>query len=161
MSWHKAMAAAALLLLGACAQQAGTQGAAPAGGFQPRQLEIANLSQGYNRTFEQSFTEAPFAKGAMSVVATENGELQTYDLVPCQGGAAICAGSLTGPAVRLVRTPDWSVVQGLYGRTFWLSHGGDGYLERNGQLVPLTWEAQITGTGDGSLPSLETPYRHG
>ena len=159
MSWHKATAILGLALLGACTQEARTD-FPPLRPLEPQELEFASLDRSYQRTFEQSMTEAPFSSGALAVVAAQGDEVESYRLVPCQGGAAICGGGSTGPAGRLVRTPDWFVVQGLYGRTFWLSYGGDGYLERNGQLVPLAWEARSAGTSDGDVPSLETPYRH-
>ena len=159
MSWHTATAILGVLLLGACTQEVRSS-FPPVRPVEPQELEFAALDQSYQRTFERSLTEAPFANGALAVIAPQGDQLDTYRLVPCQGGAAICGGGPAGPAGRLVRTPDWFVVQGLYGRTFWLSHGGDGYLERNGQLVPLSWEARSTGTGDGDAPSLDTPYRH-
>lgn len=144
MSWWKSTAA--LALLAGCAQVG-----APPGG---------TVLAGYHRAVDRTFTEEPFARGALAVVARESGELRTFGLVPCQGGAAICAGSAQGPAGRLSRTPEYFVVDGLYGRRFWLSYGGDGYVERAGTYVPLAWDARINGTGFGIDGALETPYRH-
>jgi hypothetical protein len=159
MSWQKAMTILGLLLLGACTQEA-RSGFPPLRPVEPQELEFAALDAGFQRTFERSLTEAPFANGDLAVIAAVGREVASYRLVPCQGGQAICGGGANGPAGQLVRTPDWFVVRGLYGQTFWLSYGGDGYLERGGQLIPLVWEARATGTGSGDAPSLETPYRH-
>lgn len=95
------------------------------------------------RAFAQSFSETPFEHGAVTVIAAEGGDLRSYRLVPCRGGAAVCAGGLDGPAGRLELRPDYHVVTGLYGgRTFFLSPGGDGTLRlRSGVDVPLAWEA--------------------
>jgi len=157
MAGLRAVAAAGLLLLGACAQgQVGST---------PRTLSAddatwATASPAYDRAFERAFTETPFENGALAVIATEDEELESYRLVPCQDGRAICAGGPGGPAAPLLRTPDWFVVQGLYGRTFWLGHGGDGYVERGDRFVPLAWNARPLGTGQGDDPEVETPYRH-
>lgn len=156
----RAGAAAALLLLGACAQV----GTAPP----PTRAEVAAalapaaLAEGYNRAFERSFTEAPFEFGSLAVVTTEeDGDLATYNFFPCADGRAICAGSAQGPAGRLLRTPRYTVVEGLHQRVFWLSYGGDGWAERNGTFVPLAWNARVLGTGDGTEPSLEEPAPQG
>ncbi len=144
MSWWKM--AAALTLVAGCAERGAPPGEA--------------VLTGYQRSIDRTFTEEPFARGALAVVARENRELQTFSLVPCQGGAAICAGSEQGPVGRLSRTPEYFVVDGLYGRRFWLSYGGDGYVERAGTYIPLAWDARINGTGFGMDGALETPFRH-
>jgi hypothetical protein len=144
MSWWKATAA--LAILGGCAEVGASPGDA--------------AFESYRRGFDRTFTEEPFVRGALAVVARENGELMTFGLVPCQGGAAICAGSAQGPAGQLSRTPEYFVVDGLYGRRFWLSYGGDGYVERAGIYIPLAWDARINGTGFGTDGALETPFRH-
>lgn len=150
-----------LLALGACARLGGEPLPPVNASLQPEQLEFSSVQQGYTRSFERSFTETPFANGALSVLAPDPaGEIGTYTLVPCQGGTAICAGSASGPAGQLRQTPDWYVVTGLYGQIFWLSYGGDGYVQRGGRYIPLAWNAQPNGTGDGSAPALETPYPH-
>lgn len=161
MIGRMATAMAGLLVLGACTQLGGEPLPPVDASLAPGDLELQTLSAGYQRAFEQSFGETPFANGALAVTAPDGlGEIATYRLVPC-GGSAICAGSGRGPAGQLRRTPDWFVVTGLYGRTFWLSYDGDGYVERNGQYIPLAWNARPNGTGDGDAPSLETPYPHG
>jgi hypothetical protein len=155
----RAWAALGLLGLAACAEI----GAEPLPNVlrstpvAPEDLELASVNASYQRAFERAYTEEPFAAGAMAVIAEEAGELRTFDLVPCQGGQAICSGASAG---QLWRSPDWWVVKGLHGRIFWLSYGGDGYLERNGTLIPLAWNARANGTGPGTEPSLETPFRH-
>ncbi|EYD74348.1 hypothetical protein Rumeso_04033 [Rubellimicrobium mesophilum DSM 19309] len=153
---------AGLLLLGACAQLGGEPIPPMDTSVAPESLEFANVRADYDRAVEQSFTEMPFANGALSVTGPDGmADLATYRLVPCRGGQAICAGSDAGPAGQLRRTPDWFVVTGLYGRTFWLSYGGDGYVQRGGEYWPIAWNARPNGTGDGDAPSLETPYPHG
>lgn len=94
------------------------------------------------RAYAFAQQETPFENGPMNVLATEDGQLRSYTLVPCRGGAAICAGGLHGAAGTLNVTPDYHVVQGLHGRTFWLSPGGDGWIGyRNGTHVPLAWDS--------------------
>lgn len=153
---------AGLLMLGACAQLESQPAASEDASVAVRDARYNTISPAYDRTFERSFTEAPFENGALSVIAPgDTGNLSTYRLVPCAAGQAICAGNDRGPAGQIRRTPDWFVVTGLYGRTFWLGYGGDGYLERGGQYIPLAWNAAPNGTGDGDAPALETPYPHG
>lgn len=95
------------------------------------------------RAFASAHSEMPFEFGAMSVVAAEDGELHSYTLVRC--GDAVCAGSAHGPRGQVESTPDYVIVSGLYGRTFWLSPGGDGALTRSsGETVPLAWDS-LTG----------------
>jgi hypothetical protein len=110
-------------------------------GFDPETagLDYEDGERDAYRAYAASFSEVPFSKGAVSVVTTERGALATYTLVPCQGGAAICAGSAQGRAGQLERTPDYMIVRGLYGREFWLSPGGDGAMVGGGQTVPLAW----------------------
>ena len=160
MSWRVAMTG--LVLLGACA----VQGLEPLPTVPPfelasvaQELEFPVIRDRYNRAFEQAFTEEPFETGTMAVIAEEGGELSTFRFVPCRGGA-VCSGSEAGPAGRLLRSPDWFILTGLQGATFWLSYGGDDYLERNGQYVPLAWNGRINGTGPGDAPVLETPFPH-
>lgn len=151
-----------LLMLGACAQTGGALLVTDDAAVRVRDAEYNTISPSYDRTFERSFTETPFENGPLSVIGADGlGDLATYRLVPCYGGQAICAGSESGPAGQLRRTPDWFVVTGLYGQTFWLSNGGDGYLERNGQYTPIAWNARPNGTGDGDAPAVETPFPHG
>ena len=162
MIGRRAGAMAGLLMLGACAQL-GVEALPPADtSVTPEQLQFANIRAQTDRAFEQSFTETPFANGALSVVGPDgSADLASYQLVPCRGGQAICGGSAQGPAGQLTRRPDWFVVTGLYGRTFWLSHGGDGYVQQGGEYWPIAWNAQPNGTGDGGAPAMETPYPHG
>ncbi|MGZ9809245.1 hypothetical protein ACXN5S_02155 [Pseudoroseicyclus sp. H15] len=92
--------------------------------------------------FVQAGLEMPFADGqAISAVAASDLGMDTFRLVPCRGGAAICAGSATGPVGTTRTTPDYLVVSGLYGVELWLSPGGDGaVLYPSGTAVPLAWE---------------------
>lgn len=158
MSWWKAVAA--LVVLGGCAELDPIPDW-PGTGFSSQEpLEGPALPAAYQRQVERALTEPPFANGALAVLATEGGELHSWTLVPCRGGVAVCGGSAQGPAGRVVRTPDYLAVEGLYGRRFWLSHGGDGYVERQGRFVPLAWDARPNGTGPGIEPVLETPFPH-
>ncbi len=100
-------------------------------------LEYPVLERNTYRAWAASFQTAPFANGAVSVVAREGDFLRTFSQVPCQGGAAVCSPS--GRVGHLELTPDYAVVSGLYGRTFWLSPGGDGALVRGAVTVPLAW----------------------
>lgn len=161
------LAAAAILSalgLGGCAEVARLDAAATAGGLDYAVLEARAL-----RAFDEAYLERPFANGSMAVLATEGGEVSTFHLAPCRGGLAICAGGPHGPAGTLRVSPDWHVVEGLYGRTFWLSYAGDGWLERGGQVIPLAWEARREGPGPDGLgegetgddAALERPVPHG
>lgn len=158
MTWWKAIAA--LALLGGCAEL-GLPPTSPAEALAlEERLAAPVLWASYQREFERTYAEEPFEVGSLALIATEDGELRTWSLVPCQGAAAICGGNASGPAARLLRTPDYFVVEDLYGRRFWLSYGGDGYVERQGTYVPLAWDARPNGTGPGFDPVLETPYPH-
>ena len=162
MIGRRAGATVGLLMLGACAQ-IGAEPLPPADtSITQEGLGFTNVRSQVDVAFAQAFTETPFENGALSVVGPDgSADLATYQLVPCQGGQAICGGSAQGPAGQLTRTPNWFVVSGLYGRTFWLSYGGDGYIQNGGEYWPIAWNAQPNGTGDGFAPSLETPYPHG
>lgn len=103
-------------------------------------LEYEAIERGAYRAYAASFSQAPFSNGPISVIAADQGDLRTYRLVPCQGGAAVCAGSAGGRVGQVERTLDYVIVRGLYNRTFWLSPGGDGALEGNGRTVPLAWD---------------------
>jgi len=106
----------------------------------PGQLEYANLSAETRRAYDAAYRTIPFAQGPVSVLATEGGELRTFALVPCRGGARICAGSARGRAGNLTVTPDFWIVTGLYGnRQFHLSPGGDGMIVRGGRQNGLAW----------------------
>ena len=149
MTWWKAVTG--LILLGGCAEL-GMPVAGP--------LDAGAVVSEQQKAFDQTFTEAPFARGPLAVVASEGGDLGTYTLVPCRGGATVCSGSAQGPAGQVFRTDEYTVVDGLYGRRFWLGYGGDGYIERQGIYVPLAWDARPNGQGPGFDPVLETPFRH-
>ncbi|MBL4812602.1 MAG: hypothetical protein JKX69_09685 [Rhodobacteraceae bacterium] len=105
-------------------------------------LEFSNLEASAYRAYAQSFSDMPFADGAVSVIAPHHHGLGTYLLVPCNGGRAVCQGAATGRVGTVTTTPDYVIVSGLYGnRTFWLSPGGDGAVRyANGRTVPLAWE---------------------
>jgi len=87
--------------------------------------------------------EVPFARGAMSVIAAEGGELRTWRLVPCRDGRAVCAWSINGTAGRVEIAPDAWRVSGIFGsRTFELWPGGGGAIRyANGVSAPLAWNA--------------------
>jgi len=98
------------------------------------------------RSYENIVEERPFALGVMSIVATERGKLRTFRLAPCHNGI-VCAGSERGRHGRVEMTEDYVIVRGLYGRTFYLSNGGDGYLERHGHAVMLAWDSDVVRFG--------------
>lgn len=123
-------------------------------------LEFEPLLLEYRRQVERDFTEAPFARGPIAVVAADGPEIRTWRLVPCRGGAAVCAWSEGGAAGRVSVTPDWVIVDGLFGRRFWLSYAGDGYAQRDRTLVPLAWNSVVDGGGDGTAAALETAASH-
>ena len=155
MSWR--IAAAGVLLLGGCAAvglPATPTESEPIQGPLDRVPSLGRL----HVAVDEALTETPFENGTLALVATEGGELKTWTLAPC-GTDAVCAGDAQGAVGRMSRTPDYVVVDGLYGRRFWLSWGGDGYVERDGTYVPLAWDARPNGTGVGIDPVLETPYR--
>lgn len=129
--------AAALLLAGL------VSGCATLPTYPPETLEYAFLEAEVYRAWAFSNSETPFANGAMDIVVTEGDHLRTYRLLPCRGGAAICAGTLNGPAGTLTRTPDYWIVEGLFdGRTIYLSPGGDGAMWYGpGRAVPLAWNS--------------------
>lgn len=129
----------AALALTACASSQAVHRSDAESILEGHQLTVHNA-------FERSFEEVPFARGAMSVVATERGKLRTYRLVPCHDGI-ICAGSERGRHGTLEVTDSFYIVRGLYGRTFWLSAGGDGALERHGHVVPLAWDSIVVDYG--------------
>jgi hypothetical protein len=90
-----------------------------------RIFEQTPVSRGY----AVAFSEFPFEKGAIDIVAVEGGQMRSFRLVTCRGGGAICADDLNGPAGSLTITPDYYIVRGLYGgRDFYLSPGGDGAI---------------------------------
>ena len=88
------------------------------------------------RYYADLFQDQPFDEAAVKVVVAERGDLRTFTLRPCQNGARICGARAGSVEV----TPDYYVVSGAYpGRTFWLSPGGDGYMERGGVRTNLAW----------------------
>lgn len=106
-----------------------------------QQLDWRNADAAVARAFASTL-ETPFANGPMQVIATEGGQIRSFRLIPCGGGAAVCAGSLYGAAGTVEVTPDFHIVRGLYGRTFWLAPGGAGSIEyRNGTTLPLAWDS--------------------
>lgn len=112
-------------------------------GLPSEDIVFDNVVLETNRSFAAAYLQQPFELGPISVIATENARLRTYRLVPCREGWAICAGGPSGQAGQLQVTPDHSMVTALYGRTFFLSPGGDGTLRRGSQDVALAWNADL------------------
>jgi hypothetical protein len=153
-----------VLLLGACSAAVDPARPEPGGPEPGTRPAIAAFDVSLDRSVERSFLERPFARGPLAALAVEGGDLMTFVMGPCAGGSygvAICAGGPEGPRGTLRATPDHLVVEGLYGRRFYLSNGGDGFAERGGVLVPLSWDARTNGTGFGLTPALETAAPHG
>ena len=94
--------------------------------------------------FKPEYTEHPFEKGPMSVIAPDRrGDMATWQLIPCQNGRSIC---VNGSPARLAVADGTYVVSGTQGLSFHLLTGGGGFLTRSGggkfadQQVPLAWE---------------------
>jgi len=112
------------------------------GGFHMRTLPALPVANG-RPDWTLGIGEVPFARGAMSVIATEAGALETWRLVPCREGRAVCAWSVTGAAGRIERADGTWIISGLFGnRTFELRPAGGGVIRyANGATVPLAWNA--------------------
>lgn len=128
-------AGAVALMVAGCTDGPTAEALAEAGAY-----DFATLEANTYRAYQQSYGAMPFAEGTVWVVATEHGALRTYELVPCRNGTTVCQGSAHGRAGTVEETPDYTIVRGLYGATFWLSPGGDGALVRRGRAVPLAWD---------------------
>ena len=94
--------------------------------------------------FSDAFRDTPFADGAAVTVLVKDKDplrtIQSFSLVPCQGGNAICGGSDRGNAGTLTLEGGQYVVRGAYtGRDFYLDPNGDGFMGRGIVLVPLAW----------------------
>jgi hypothetical protein len=110
-------------------------------GFDMAQLEYANIDRAVSRQFSSTHDMQPFAEGAVSIVVTEHGALETYTLDPCRNGTHICAGSPSGRAGHLHDGALWDVVSDAYrNRIFYLSPGGSGYMKRGNDYLPLAWD---------------------
>ncbi len=115
-------------------------------------LTLAACAPGEPFTFEQNppqvqrawaatFSDQPFDTGPVSVITQEHGEIHTYTFAPCRGGQAVCVGSTRGRVASVNVTDDFVVISGASrGRTFYLSPGGDGWLKKNGEFLPLAWD---------------------
>lgn len=108
------------------------------------------------RASEESFAELPFTRGEIAVVATEDGELTSWRLYPCQNGTGVCGGSPQGRAGVVQRTDSHFIVSGLYGRTFFLRPGGGGTLRTGSVDTPLAWNAYVNGVPVHTEPGF--PY---
>ena len=101
------------------------------------EVSSINLLTETRRGYEESYLDIPFEAGAVVAIAEEHGDLHTYSLTPC-GEGKICG--LNGRAGDLQRTRDHFVVTGAYPeRTFYLSPGGDGFLNWRGENRDLAW----------------------
>lgn len=101
-------------------------------------IEAVNLLDETRRDLDEAYRDQPFDTGTVYVVANEHGDLHTYSLTTCRNGTHICGG--TGRVGHVERTLDYYIVTGAYrGRTFYLSPGGDGYLNWRGVNRDLAW----------------------
>ncbi len=101
------------------------------------EIENLDLIAETRRAFSDAYQDQPFEEGAIYVVAEEHGDLHTYSLTPC-GGNHVCGPN--GRIGHVQRLNDHIVVTGAYpGRTFYLSPGGDGYLNWRGVNRDLAW----------------------
>ncbi|WP_386679207.1 hypothetical protein [Loktanella sp. R86503] len=105
------------------------------------------LSDAPNATgaaFTDAFADTPFEDGAAVTVLVRDTDplrtIQSFKLVPCQGGKAVCGGSSSGAAGVLTLEGGQYVVRGAYaGRDFYLDRNGDGFMGRGSVLTPLAW----------------------
>ena len=101
------------------------------------QIENLDIVAETRRAFADSYQDQPFEGGVVYVIAEEHGDLHTYSLTPC-GVDRICGPD--GRAGQVKRMGDHIVVTGAYpGRVFYLSPGGDGYLNWRGVNRDLAW----------------------
>lgn len=134
---------AAAMLLSGCATSPAGISTEQLGNDLDANFSFEAIDRAAYRSYAASDSEMPFDFGAMSIVTAEEGAMRGYTLVPC--GEAVCAGSADGPHGQVEMTPDYVIVSGVYGGTFWLSPGGDGALVRTGgDTVPLAWDS-LTG----------------
>ena len=106
--------------------------------------QMASGPNAISAAFSDAFADTPFADGqAISVLVGNDDPLRRFDsfrLVPCQDGQAVCGGSDRGRAGTLTLESGQYVVRGAYpGRDFYLDRNGDGFMGRGGVLVPLAW----------------------
>jgi len=127
----------AAVTLGACATAPEVSREA-----QPAPGALVAVAVSVHSTYDNTWAEAPFQRGAMSIVATERSDMRSFRLVPCHNGI-VCAGSARGRHGRVEWQGDVLVVRGLYGRTFYLERGGDGRIVRHGHSTPLAWDSDV------------------
>lgn len=113
---------------------------------QPAPGVLVAVGVAVHSAWDNTWAEAPFERGAMSIVATERGDMRTFRIVPCHNGI-VCAGNAQGRHGRVEMRGDVMVVSGLYGRTFYLERGGDGQVERRGHAVALAWDSDVVLVG--------------
>ena len=106
--------------------------------------QLADGPNAIGAAVTDAFADTPFADGqAVSVLVADPDPLARIDsfrLVPCQEGRAICGGSAQGRAGTLTLEGGQYVVRGAYaGRDFYLDRNGDGFMGQGGVLVPLAW----------------------
>lgn len=137
MRLKSAVCGIAVLTLGACAS-------APEVGrdAQPAPGALVAAAVTVHSAYDNAWAEMPFERGAMSIVATERGDLRSFRLVPCHNGI-VCAGSARGRHGHVEMQGEVMVVSGLYGRTFYLERGGDGRIVRRGVSTPLAWDSDV------------------
>lgn len=113
---------------------------------QPVPIGVVQTAATVHSAYDNAWAETPFQRGAMSIVATERGDLRSFRLVPCHNGI-VCSGSVRGRHGQIEMQGDVMVVRGLYGRTFYLERGGDGRVTRHGHSVPLAWDSDVVLVG--------------
>ena len=130
-----ATALLAALTLSACASESE---------FRPNEVDAR-----VTRAVEWSFLDNPLDTGPVTILAPEHGDLRSYEIRKC-GDVRVCSGHRSAP---LLMSADFVVIDGLIpGRTFYLSPGGDGWMKRSGQLIPIAWE-------DPNLATVLAPTR--
>jgi hypothetical protein len=107
----------------------------------PTQEDRIFQLSGFTRAYALGFSEFPFERGVIDIVADEGDQMRTFRMAVCRQGQAVCADSIHGPAGQLTQEPDYWIVRGLFGnRTFYLSPGGDGAIYYgNERAAALAW----------------------
>lgn len=105
---------------------------------------LSDAPNAMQAAFTDAFRDTPFADGQSVTVLVADPDplrrIQSFRLVPCQEGKAVCGGSGTGRAGTLTLEGGQYVVRGAYaGRDFYLDPNGDGFMGRGTVLVPLAW----------------------
>ena len=106
--------------------------------------QLADSPKAIGAAFSDAFRDTPFTDGQSITVLVSDADplrrIESFRLVPCHDGKAVCGGSTLGRAGTLTLEGGQYVVRGAYaGRDFYLDRNGDGFMGRGDVLVPLAW----------------------